>query len=187
VQPADEGADPAQAPLPPRTPDTPPVDAAPEPDPRPRQTDTPAAQQTPVAAPETPAADAPQPATASAEGGDAPPSAVAADAAGPGLSAGDSAALLDSYSARVRAEIESHKTYPSLARQRGQEGVVQLDLTIARDGTRQALAVRSSSGYRLLDDAALDAALRVGTYPPAPDTLDGESFRFQFSMGFTLN
>ena len=48
--------------------------------------------------------------------------------------------------------------YPDLAARSGWEGTVVLQLLIGGDGTVSNVRVASGSGYRILDDSALDAA-----------------------------
>lgn len=47
--------------------------------------------------------------------------------------------------------------YPRLAQARGWEGVVEVRITVAADGTVSDVQVETSSGHSLLDDAALKA------------------------------
>jgi len=47
--------------------------------------------------------------------------------------------------------------YPRAARRMGQEGVVEILVTVGADGRPTAVAVHQSSGFPLLDDAALEA------------------------------
>jgi protein TonB len=47
--------------------------------------------------------------------------------------------------------------YPRAARRMGQEGVVEILVTVGADGRPTAVAVHHSSGFPLLDDAALEA------------------------------
>jgi periplasmic protein TonB len=46
--------------------------------------------------------------------------------------------------------------YPSVARQRGWEGTVRVKIQIAKDGSVTSVSMISSSGYDVLDDAAMD-------------------------------
>ncbi len=50
--------------------------------------------------------------------------------------------------------------YPEIARQRGQEGAVVLLVDVTAEGTAQQVTVRRSSGYDMLDDAAVKAVRR---------------------------
>ncbi len=56
--------------------------------------------------------------------------------------------------------------YPPLARRRGLEGVVEVELSVNTDGLVTAATVRDGSGHELLDAAALRAA-RAWTFEPA--------------------
>jgi protein TonB len=56
--------------------------------------------------------------------------------------------------------------YPVLARQRGYEGLVLLKVRVLHDGTVGDIRVERSSGYELLDQAALEA-VRRWTFVPA--------------------
>lgn len=48
--------------------------------------------------------------------------------------------------------------YPALAKRRGQEGLVMLEIWIDEQGEQTSLSVQQSSGFSLLDEAALKAA-----------------------------
>ena len=48
--------------------------------------------------------------------------------------------------------------YPLMARRRGQEGHVTLELFIDQDGSPSEVLIKESSGHQLLDQAALSAA-----------------------------
>ncbi len=47
--------------------------------------------------------------------------------------------------------------YPALARKRGWQGTVLLELVIEKDGSVSLLEIHSASGHRILDKAALEA------------------------------
>ena len=47
--------------------------------------------------------------------------------------------------------------YPSLARKRGWQGTVLLEVDVQRDGMVKSIQINKSSSYKLLDREALDA------------------------------
>jgi protein TonB len=63
---------------------------------------------------------------------------------------------------RVRQE----PAYPERARRAGVAGVVGVRIALAADGSVRAVELTASSGSRLLDEAALEAA-RSSTFEPA--------------------
>jgi len=128
----------------------PPVTATPEPFP----------EAVPVSAwPEPQAAVAREPVPGSAGAVESPPGPTAAypsappeagylgEAADTGTPASELLVLLD-------ALVRRHLAYPPLARQRNVEGVVELSLTVARDGSLGQARLARSSGSAILDRAA---------------------------------
>ena len=69
---------------------------------------------------------------------------------------------------RAKAAFSEHLFYPTEAVARGLEGEVILLLTLAPNGTLAGAEIARSSGHALLDQAALDAAQRVGALPGNP-------------------
>ena len=104
--------------------------------------------------------------------GDAGASAVADDGGGgSGISAdavAASAGARASYVAALQAYLARYKRYPSLARARNQEGVVMLYFAIDRQGALIEARIDRSSGYRQLDQAALDMVNRAAPFSPMP-------------------
>jgi periplasmic protein TonB len=95
---------------------------------------------------------------------------VAAAPPSPPLPAGPSEATpgRDSWEGRVMARLERFRRYPVPARARRQEGVAQVRVSLSREGRLLALALEQSSGYALLDQAALDTFRRAEPLPPVP-------------------
>ncbi|MCF7749669.1 TonB family protein [Bacillus subtilis subsp. subtilis] len=75
----------------------------------------------------------------------------------------------DSWEGRVMARLERFRRYPNAARARRQEGVAQLRVSVARDGSLLGLSLEHSSGFALLDQAALDTFRRAAPLPKVPD------------------
>jgi len=75
----------------------------------------------------------------------------------------------DSWEGRVMARLERFRRYPNAARARRQEGIVQVRVSLARNGTLLALSLEQSSGFPLLDQAALETFRRAAPLPAVPD------------------
>ena len=76
--------------------------------------------------------------------------------------------------------------YPFIARARGWQGSVDVGLLVLADGTVNAASLRHSSGYGVLDEAAIAVARQSRFSPPAaqglPTPLHGRiEYRFQLS------
>jgi len=81
---------------------------------------------------------------------------------------------------RAQAVFSEHLFYPPEAVRRGLEGEVILLLTLREGGRLASAEIARSSGHALLDQAALDAAKRIGALPGnARQTLFPVSFRLQ--------
>jgi protein TonB len=61
--------------------------------------------------------------------------------------------------------------YPSIARKRGYQGTVVLEVLVTREGKVKELALSASSGFSVLDQAALTS---VNTWLFEPGTRGGE-------------
>lgn len=71
--------------------------------------------------------------------------------------AGDSAGTAAQMSAAVPAPGNAKPHYPALARRRGYEGRVLIRVVVPPDGRAARAEIKESSGYRVLDRAALEA------------------------------
>lgn len=113
--------------------------------------------------PSQPTPDSPAPQQQEASVAAAPPS--------PPLPAGPSEATpgRDSWEGRVMARLERFRRYPNAARARRQEGIAQLRVSVARDGSLLALSLEATSGFPLLDQAALETFRRAAPLPKVPE------------------
>jgi TonB family protein len=68
--------------------------------------------------------------------------------------------------------ITRQLTYPAIARRKGWQGVVKLELHIESDGLISALHIDETSGYAVLDRAAMES-LQLASIPDAVRWLDG--------------
>jgi protein TonB len=80
-----------------------------------------------------------------------------------------SLASVESRGAVTKAQPLAHMNpappYPRLARQRGWEGIVRLEVLVGKDGVPGRVAIEKSSGYAVLDEAA---AKTVGQWKFSP-------------------
>jgi protein TonB len=89
-------------------------------------------------------------------------------------------------SASLRQALRAHFSYPLLARQRGWAGLVQLGLRVESDGRLSHVRVLESSGYGLLDRAALASVRAIGVVPQALRWLHGHHFDIVLPVEYRL-
>lgn len=97
----------------------------------------------------------------------------------------DGRAGLSPLSAEIRKRIEQAKFYPDWARSRGIEGTVKLLFTLSADGSVMEVKVLSSSGFPILDKAAIEAVERAAPYPVVEDWPG--VLQLQLSITYRLN
>ncbi len=91
------------------------------------------------------------------------------------------------YEKELSKWLEEHKQYPTAARALGQHGKPVLRLRIDRKGQIKYSKVDKSSGYRLIDDAALEMAKNSSPYPAPPKHYPGELvLEFLIPISFDL-
>ena len=94
--------------------------------------------------------------------------------------------LLKAYLANVRLQIERHKEYPFWARRYGIEGKVIVAFSLKRNGQLEGLKIEKSSGYSLLDEAALKTIKRTAPFPAFPSGLNKNMITLQIPIYFHL-
>jgi protein TonB len=82
--------------------------------------------------------------------------------------------------------LERNKRYPSDARNRRQQGTVQLAFSIDRQGYVIASRIVASSGSSALDNEALELAKRAAPFPPPPRELPGEQVNLTVPIRFNI-
>jgi protein TonB len=73
---------------------------------------------------------------------------------------------LPPYASILLDWLGRHRDYPRAARLRRQEGMPRIGITLDTSGRILALTLVESSGFALLDEAALDMARRAAPFPP---------------------
>lgn len=83
-------------------------------------------------------------------------------------------AVRSSYQSALFAHVLRYRYYPEAARPDRLHGIVRIQFAIARDGRILTAWIEQSSGYAVLDAAALDALRRAEPLPAIPAELPGE-------------
>lgn len=98
----------------------------------------------------------------------------------------DLGALREVFTGQVRQRISRFQVYPRIARRRGMEGQPVVAFTLNQQGQLTGLQLDRSSGYDLLDQAALDAVKQGAPYPAIPPSLQLNIFQFKLPISFIL-
>lgn len=99
---------------------------------------------------------------------------------------GGNAAERASYLSRVRARLARARRYPNAARQAGQEGVVQVRITINRQGRVTGFRITRSSGHAVLDQEVKNMISRVQPLPQMPASMTQPSITINMPVRFKL-
>src|SRR5690606_28888437 len=73
------------------------------------------------------------------------------------------------YMTTMRKSIELVWNYPIEAARRGMQGEVGLEFLIHKNGDVRRIRVIKSSGYKILDDAIVEAIRLAAPFSPLPD------------------
>jgi protein TonB len=73
------------------------------------------------------------------------------------------------YMTSMRKAIELVWNYPLVAAQRGMQGEVGVEFIIMKDGNTRRIRVVKSSGYKILDDAIVEAIKLASPFSPLPE------------------
>ena len=76
---------------------------------------------------------------------------------------------------RLKVERVGNLNYPEAARKRKLSGSLILDVALNDDGSINQITVRRSSGYKVLDDAAIRIVELASPYSPFPDQIRKET------------
>jgi periplasmic protein TonB len=91
------------------------------------------------------------------------------------------------YLSALKEIIERHKEYPLLARRGRMEGTVRINCKLTRTGEVREAKIESSSGYDILDKAALRSVRSVGQFPVVPTEIEEDPFCFVAPITFHLS
>ncbi|UCH53636.1 MAG: energy transducer TonB [Pseudomonadota bacterium] len=95
------------------------------------------------------------------------------------------AAYMDAWRAKV--ERIGNLNYPEEAKRRGLQGSLVLDVTVRADGSVGSIAVRRSSGYKLLDDAATRIVELSAPFSPFPPDIRADTDELHITRTWKFN
>jgi len=90
------------------------------------------------------------------------------------------------FTGKVRQRIAQTRVYPKIAKRRGIEGQPVISFTLDRGGRLIKVQLVSSSGFQLLDNAALNAVKHAAPFPEIPSQLNLDSLQFKLPISFIL-
>ena len=91
-----------------------------------------------------------------------------------------------SYFASILARINAAKRYPPSAARRQMEGNVMVSFQLDHLGQLLVDQLVKSSGFRSLDEAALEAVRRAAPYPRVPERIETSPQSFTVTLAFVL-
>lgn len=98
----------------------------------------------------------------------------------------DEAGTIAQYRIALMQVASTLKTYPRIAQENNWQGRVELRLTVGPGGGIASLAVKSGTGYAVLDQHALDMLRRAQPKTPLPLGLRGREFSLEVPVVFGL-
>lgn len=75
---------------------------------------------------------------------------------------------------RHKVEVIGNQNYPELARRLGLQGNLILQVTVQKNGSIQQVQVVYSSGYKILDEAAMRIVQLAAPFEPFPESISKE-------------
>lgn len=91
---------------------------------------------------------------------------------------------LKAYIRNLQSKIINAAYYPPDARELGWEGTVKLSLLVLSDGELKEAIISQSSGYKILDEAALDAVLRQAPFPSFPSRVEARELKIEVPITY---
>lgn len=94
---------------------------------------------------------------------------------------------LQDYAKVIQRRILNNLDYPVSAKESGFQGRVELSLHLSYSGELLDVLVKSSSGYKILDNNAVSVAKRFVHYPPFPSSIDKKELWIDIPIEYRLD
>ncbi len=91
-----------------------------------------------------------------------------------------------SYYGQIAGWIDANKEYPVAAKKDKEQGTVVVSFTIDRNGQLLSSAIKKSSGFPQLDQAALATLTRAAPFPPIPDFIGKDTLSIAVPIDYSL-
>ena len=109
----------------------------------------------------------------------------------PGVSFGNAAgkvsAPLENYVKIIQKRILDNVKYPTTAKNAKAQGTAKLKLHLAYTGQLIDVLLQESSGYKVLDDSAINVAKRMVNYPPFPPSIEEKDLWVDIPISYRLD
>ncbi len=90
------------------------------------------------------------------------------------------------YTNSIQLKIAQAKVYPPIARERKQQGKAFLSFKLDKEGQILELSIENSSGYKILDQAAMKAIKEAAPFPTIPASLNKKYASLKIPISFVL-
>ena len=104
----------------------------------------------------------------------------------PVVSAEETMDPITKYSRIIQKRILDSLTYPQNAKEAGFQGTTRLRLKLSYQGELLDAEVKSSSGYKVLDDNAVNTAKMSASYPPFPPAIKDKEIWVEIPVIYQL-
>lgn len=94
--------------------------------------------------------------------------------------------LQSQLKSQLKSRLLTYFHYPRLAQRRNWQGLVQLNVRVEANGVLSHIAIQKSSGYSILDQAAMNSLKQIAALPDAEHWLQGNSFDTVLPVNYQL-
>jgi protein TonB len=98
----------------------------------------------------------------------------------------DPAAALARFRQQIVELAVRYKRYPRMARDNGWTGDVVVRIEVSPSGTVNAISLKSTSGYEILDEQALEMFRKAAPAVSVPPDLRGQAFAVEVRAIYSL-
>ena len=97
------------------------------------------------------------------------------------------AGTLEQYRLALIVATRRYKRYPAIAMEKGWQGRVEVHMVIGANGMVARASIKTSSGYEILDNQAMDMLKKGKTTVQIPASLRGREFSIDIPVIFNLD